>query len=77
MPELPVLKTREVLKALSAMGFQMVSQRGSHMKLKRHGEFKTFVVIVPNYNEISKRVLASIIRQSGLSREEFLKYVEK
>ena len=72
MPRLPVLSAREVLQALGRAGFEVVGQRGSHIKLhgSRGGRERT--VIVPNYPEIPRGVLVSILRQAGLSREEFV-----
>lgn len=72
MARLPVLPAREIIKALGRAGFQVVGQRGSHIKLhgKREGMERT--VIVPNYAEVPRGVLSSILRQAGLSREEFL-----
>jgi predicted RNA binding protein YcfA (HicA-like mRNA interferase family) len=50
-----------------------VSQRGSHIKLKRIAGDRTWIVIVPNFPEVPFGTLASIIRQSGLEKDEFLK----
>ena len=73
MAKLPLLSARNIIKALSKAGFQQVSQKGSHIKLKRKESDKTWIVIVPNFNEIPTGTLRSIIRQSGLDIEEFLK----
>ncbi len=72
MPRLPVLPAREILKALRKAGFEVVSQRGSHVKLRceRGGVLRT--VIVPMYDEVPRGVLASILRQAGMERDEFL-----
>lgn len=35
MPNLPVLKPRQVVRALEKAGFVQVRQRGSHLRLKR------------------------------------------
>lgn len=72
MPKLPVLPARDILKALGRSGFVVVGQRGSHIKLRgeRGGVVRT--VIVPNYDEVPRGVLASILRQAGLTREDFL-----
>ncbi len=72
MSRLPVLPARKVLKALRGTGFEVVTQRGSHVKLRRVTESGTRTVIVPNYAEVPRGVLASILRQAGLSRDEFL-----
>jgi predicted RNA binding protein YcfA (HicA-like mRNA interferase family) len=72
MPRLPVLPARDIIKALNRAGFEVVGQRGSHIKLRKEIEGEVRTVIVPNYSEIPRGVLVSILRQAGLSREEFL-----
>ena len=73
MVKLPLLSAHKVIKALTKVGFQQVSQKGSHIKLKRKEGDRTWIVIVPNFNEIPTGTLRSIIRQSGLDIDEFLK----
>ncbi|MBI4282596.1 MAG: type II toxin-antitoxin system HicA family toxin [Chloroflexi bacterium] len=54
------------------MGFQQVSQRGSHLKLRRQTPERAHTVIVKmGAREIPAGTLASILRQAGLSRDEF------
>ncbi len=73
MTKLPVLSAREVIKGLSTQGFQIVSQKGSHIKMKKQTLKETRVVIIPDYDEIPVGTLKSIIRQSGLTPEEFIR----
>ena len=77
MQELPVLKLRTLLATLSQLGFSIESQRGSHIKLKKRAESKVLVVIVPAHTEIRRGTLLSIIKQAGLTREAFLKLLDK
>ena len=72
MAELLVLKTRTLLSILEKTGYKVVSQKGSHLKLKKTQNGKARTVIVPNHQEIRIGTLASIIRQMGISRNEFL-----
>ena len=72
MAKLPHLSGKEVIKALSKVGFQQLRQRGSHVIMsKQLPEGKT-TLVVPNHKEIDIGTLAEIIRQSNLSRDEFL-----
>ena len=64
---LPVVSGSEVVKALSNAGFDRVSQRGSHVKL-RNAEQRT--VIVPLHRELAPGTLRSILRQAGLTSNE-------
>jgi predicted RNA binding protein YcfA (HicA-like mRNA interferase family) len=73
MPKLPVLSAREVVKGLNNQGFQVVSQKGSHIKMKKKTSKETRIVIIPDYDEIPVGTLKSIIRQSGLTPEEFIR----
>ncbi len=49
-----------------------MGQRGSHIKLQGERGRVPRTVIVPNYGEVPRGVLLSILRQAGLTREEFL-----
>lgn len=68
-PALPVVSGAQVVAALRKGGFGQVSQRGSHVKLRAEDGR---VVIVPMHRELAIGTLRSVIRQSGLSVEEFL-----
>ncbi len=73
MPRLPVLSANDVIKALKRMGFEVVRQSGSHIHLWH--EERRILVTVPNHRELAKGTLNAIIKQSKVSREEFLSYV--
>lgn len=68
MPKLPVLSGRDVVSALERLGFAQMRQRGSHVILQRDG----VGVVVPLHRELKTGTLAGIIRQAGLSQDEFL-----
>jgi predicted RNA binding protein YcfA (HicA-like mRNA interferase family) len=67
-PRLPVVSGPEAVEALSRVGFLQVSQRGSHAKL-RNDLGRT--AIVPLHRELAPGTLRSILRQAGLSLEDF------
>lgn len=69
MPKLPVLSGADVVKMLERLGFEQVRQRGSHMIMRR-GSLGT---VVPLHKELKTGTLAGIIRQAGLTQDEFLK----
>ncbi len=71
--KLPVLSGREVIKTLKKIGFEEKRQKGSHIILAKESEQGKRAVVVPNHKEIDKGTLLEIIRQAGLTREEFLK----
>lgn len=69
MPKL--YSARVVLSALKRGGFETVSQKGSHIKLLKSIADKVFTIIVPNHKEIAIGTFNSILKQAGLSKEEF------
>ena len=72
MAKLPIISGMEAVKALSRIGYKIDHQTGSHLIL-RHKEEPHRRLTVPNHKELAKGTLRAIIRQSGLTREEFLK----
>jgi len=69
--KLPTVSGKQVIKALMKAGFRPVSKRGSHVKLKKRTPTGTLVVIVPDHKKVSKGTLRDIIKDAGLTVEEF------
>jgi predicted RNA binding protein YcfA (HicA-like mRNA interferase family) len=74
MSRLPVISGRECVKALRKVGFVLARQRGSHMVLYR--DEPPAQVTVPDHRELDRGTLRSIIRQAGLTVEEFTALLE-
>ncbi len=62
---------REVKSKSEVVGFRVVSQKGSHVKFAKETPEGLKVVAVPCHKEIAVGTLRSILRQAGLSPEEF------
>ena len=62
---------RTVLKVLQKLGFVVVSQKGSHIKLKGIRYGRLLIVIVPNHKVLAKGTFISILKQAQLSFAEF------
>ncbi|MCL6474377.1 MAG: type II toxin-antitoxin system HicA family toxin [Firmicutes bacterium] len=71
MSYLPRISGRQCVKALSKAGFYVKRREGSHIILRRDEPFAQ--VVVPDHDELAKGLLRAIIRQTGLSVDEFLK----
>ena len=72
MTRLPVVRGRECITALQRGGFVIDRQKGSHITLIRDDPFAR--ATVPNHNQpLKPGTLRSIIRQAGLTVEEFVK----
>ena len=68
MPKLPVVSGVEVVCALERLGFVVTRQRGSHIMMRRDSSG----CVVPNHRELKIGTLAGILRQAGISPEEFI-----
>ena len=69
-----LLSSEQIIKILLKSGFQFVSQRGSHQKYQKVG----FTVIVPSpRKEIPIGTFRSIVRQAGLSINDFYDQTKK
>jgi len=64
-----VLSARECLAALEKLGFYQLHQSGSHIILRRDTPRTT--ISIPNQREIRRGTLRAIIRQAGMTVEEF------
>ncbi|MCL5010746.1 MAG: type II toxin-antitoxin system HicA family toxin [Patescibacteria group bacterium] len=68
MPKL--FSSQQIVKALQKKGFVYISQKGSHVKLRKYG-IQTLNVIVPaNKKEIPMGTFKSIMRQARLSEND-------
>lgn len=56
---------------LEVAGFVVVSQKGSHVKFSQTTSEGTLTAIVPHYKEVSVGTIRSILRQAGLTPDEF------
>ncbi len=70
MTILPRVSGREVVSALTRMGYEKDRQRGSHIVM-RQTEPPHRRLTVPDHDEIAKGTLRAILREAGLSLEEF------
>ena len=78
MPKFPVdAPLRKVLRALESLGFRLVRE-GNHIAMVRENPDGTRTPLtMPNHRRIKGSTLRTILRQSGISREEFLDIYEK
>lgn len=64
----PVVSGAALIRALGQDGWQVVRQRGSHVRLKKPG--RRIALVVPLHKEIRKGTLAGILRDADLTADE-------
>lgn len=77
MSKFPVdAPVRKVIKALEQLGFEKIRE-GNHIAMLRQNPDGTKIPLtMPNHPKIKKSTLRTILTQTGISREEFLKAYE-
>jgi predicted RNA binding protein YcfA (HicA-like mRNA interferase family) len=69
MPRFGPISRRDLVRNLRSLGFEEPEARGSHEIMRRGDDW----VAVPNPHrgDISKELLSRVLRQAGISREEW------
>ena len=76
MSKIPQVSGCQVVKALSKIGYEKDRQKGSHIVL-RQKVYPHRRIVVPDHKEIAKGTLRKIIKQAGLTIEEFQRLLKK
>ncbi|NJM72454.1 MAG: type II toxin-antitoxin system HicA family toxin [Scytonema sp. RU_4_4] len=71
MPKLPPLTGDEVISALKKVGFQVVRQKGSHVRMQ-HEDGRVVTIPVHAGKTLGKGLLRKILRDAELTRDEFI-----
>jgi len=75
MNELPAISGIELIKIFTKIDYEVDHQTGSHFILRQPKEPYRRLTI-PNHKVIAKGTLRAIIREAGLTKEEFLKLIK-
>lgn len=70
MTKLPQIRPRDLVKFFQKEGFVVTRQRGSHMRLAHEDGRKMTIAI--HTKPIATGTLSAILRQTQMSRENFL-----
>ncbi len=71
MTKLPTVSGERVVRALKKAGFVELRQKGSHVSLERRVGDTVFRTVVPMHGSLAKGTLSDILKQSGLTVDEF------
>ncbi len=69
MPKLPGVNHQEAIRALEKAGFRVARQGGKHTVMSDGVRFLT----VPRHNPVNAYTMAGIIRDAGLTIDQFKK----
>jgi predicted RNA binding protein YcfA (HicA-like mRNA interferase family) len=68
MSKLPVCSGADAIRAFRGVGYEVDHQTGSHIILRNPSGRR---LSVPNHRELGKGTLRALIREAGLSKEQF------
>jgi predicted RNA binding protein YcfA (HicA-like mRNA interferase family) len=67
-PSLPHISGADAIRALQKLGFTVARQKGSHVVMRRGSTG----CVVPNHRELKVGTLSSVLKQAGVSPDEFM-----
>ncbi|MGD1922248.1 MAG: type II toxin-antitoxin system HicA family toxin [Pleurocapsa sp.] len=70
MPKLPTVTGKETIRALSQIGFEIVRQKGSHVRMK-HADGRVVTIPVHGNKNLGKGLLRKILRDAELTVEQY------
>lgn len=76
MPKLPIITPKKLLKILKKSGFQLDRTTGSHFILYNKIDKKR-VTIPFHRKELPKGTMMSILKETGIIKEELLKLLKR
>lgn len=69
----PILSSKRIIQILLELGFEKISQKGSHAKYK--SKITSRICIVPMHSEVARGTLKSILEQANIELEDFLNHL--
>ena len=80
MPKLPVISGKKLIKVLTQINYEVVRQKGSHIRLQKQTPMGEHKITIPNHKEIAKGTLNDILLKVGLwnsiPRDELIKLLK-
>lgn len=64
--KLPVISGEKLISCLIGMGYQVVRQRGSHVRLEKSTNAGLHKITIPNHNPVAKGTLNDIIKKVSI-----------
>lgn len=73
MSKIPSVSSSDLIRLVKRFGFVEQRQKGSHLHLKRQSDNRRITIPVHKGRNIPKGTLTSILKDAGISTEEFIK----
>ena len=70
--KLPVVSGETLIRALKQLGYEIVRQKGSHVRLYPPADSRRKPTTVPLHDELAKGTLKAILRDAGITVEQLV-----
>jgi len=77
MPKIPIASGKDLVKVFSKFGYEVVRQKGSHIRLVNKNNPSYPPLTVPDHKEVSIGVMRKLIRDSGIGVEDLIDLLKK
>ena len=71
-PKLPVVSGAKAIKAFRRLGYEITRQKGSHVRLRHLADPWRLPLSVPDHGTLKLGVLTRLLRDAGLTGDEFM-----
>ena len=71
MSDIPELSYLQIIKALQRLGFSVVRQKGSHIRLQKRTFDEVVKITVPAHKPVRRNTLRQILKQANVDLGEF------
>lgn len=73
MPKIPIISGNKAVSAFSKLGYQVVRQKGSHIRMHHFSDKSKGPITIPCHRSLGKGLLRSLFRDANITSEEFKK----
>lgn len=81
MQKLPVISGKDLIKALVRLDYEVIRQRGSHVRLRKSTPSGEHNITIPLHDELAKGTLNDILSQisvwNKISEDAFIDLISK
>lgn len=68
--KLPILSGKDLIKVFERLGYEVVRQKGSHVRLCHKSDKSKKILTVPLHQTVGKGLLRKILRDAEISTEK-------
>jgi len=76
MPRLPQISGRSLIRLLVSLGYEVVRQKGSHVRVRKRNPLGEHNITVPDHDVLAKGTLSDLLTRvslwNGIPKEELI-----